>query len=149
MTADQSSPFGELLRRYRQAAGLTQSELAERAGLSWRGINDLERGVRRQPRRDTTARLAEALRLTDAERDAFFATARHPAIGATALHATAPDAGALPAGTVTFLFTDIEGSTRLLQQQGSARYAALRAEHQALLRAAAVAHGGHEVDSQG
>ncbi|HEV2235327.1 MAG TPA: adenylate/guanylate cyclase domain-containing protein, partial [Ktedonobacterales bacterium] len=47
------------------------------------------------------------------------------------------------------LFTDIEGSTRLLQQQGSARYAALRAEHQALLRAAAVAHGGHEVDSQG
>ena len=36
--------FGELLRRYRLARRLTQAELAERAGLSTRGINDLERG---------------------------------------------------------------------------------------------------------
>src|SRR5215469_1929781 len=40
-----ATPFGDLLRRHRQANGLTQAELAERAGLSWRGINDLERGV--------------------------------------------------------------------------------------------------------
>ena len=38
--------FGDLLRRYRTAAGLTQEELAERAGLSTRGISDLERGAR-------------------------------------------------------------------------------------------------------
>jgi transcriptional regulator with XRE-family HTH domain len=42
-------PFAVLLQQYRQAAGLSQEELAERAGLSARGIADLERGVRRSP----------------------------------------------------------------------------------------------------
>jgi predicted ATPase/class 3 adenylate cyclase len=55
---------------------------------------------------------------------------------------------ALPSGTVTFLFTDIEGSTHLLQQAG-AQYATLLSMHQALLRAACTAHEGHEVDTQG
>lgn len=41
--------FGELLRQHRKARRLTQAELAERAGLSMRGINDLERGVRSTP----------------------------------------------------------------------------------------------------
>ena len=41
--------FGELLRRHRLAAGLTQEALAERAGISVRAITDLERGVRRAP----------------------------------------------------------------------------------------------------
>ena len=45
--------FGNLLRRYRLAAGMTQDELAERAGLSARGISDLERGARGLPRKDT------------------------------------------------------------------------------------------------
>ncbi|HEX6737279.1 MAG TPA: adenylate/guanylate cyclase domain-containing protein, partial [Vicinamibacteria bacterium] len=54
----------------------------------------------------------------------------------------------LPSGTVTLLFTDIEGSTRLLQRLGE-RYAAVLAEHERLLRAAFQAHGGHEVDTQG
>jgi transcriptional regulator with XRE-family HTH domain len=62
------SGFGELLRRYRTAARLTQEELAERAGLSARGVSDLERGIRRIPHSDTTRRLAEALGLGDAER---------------------------------------------------------------------------------
>jgi transcriptional regulator with XRE-family HTH domain len=62
------SSFGELLRRYRTAARLTQEELAERAGLSARGVQDLERSVRRSPHSDTTRRLAEALGLGDAER---------------------------------------------------------------------------------
>jgi predicted ATPase/class 3 adenylate cyclase len=54
----------------------------------------------------------------------------------------------LPTGTVTFLFTDIEGSTRLLQQLGE-RYERVLADHRQLLRAAFEAHGGHEVDTQG
>jgi predicted ATPase/class 3 adenylate cyclase len=54
----------------------------------------------------------------------------------------------LPTGTVTFLFTDIEGSTRLLQRLGE-DYARVLGEHQALLRAAFDAHGGVEVDTQG
>ncbi|MFI5278520.1 MAG: helix-turn-helix transcriptional regulator, partial [Ktedonobacterales bacterium] len=70
--------FGELLRRYRLARRLTQAELAERAGLSTRGINDLERGARTAPRRDTVTLLAGALDLSVEERAAFLAAARRP-----------------------------------------------------------------------
>ena len=55
----------------------------------------------------------------------------------------------LPTGTVTFLFTDVEGSTRLLDELGAERYAAALAEHRRALRAAFAAHGGVEVDTQG
>ncbi len=54
----------------------------------------------------------------------------------------------LPTGTVTFLFTDIEGSTRLLQRLGE-DYARALGDHQTLLRAAFAAHDGAEVDTQG
>jgi class 3 adenylate cyclase len=54
----------------------------------------------------------------------------------------------LPTGTVTFLFTDIEGSTRLLRELGDA-YAEALAEHRRLLREAFTVHGGVEVDTQG
>jgi predicted ATPase/class 3 adenylate cyclase len=158
-----STRFGELLRRARQVAGLTQAELAERAGLSRRGINDLERGVRQTPRKDTVALLAEALGLSEEERTAFAAAARYgsgqaaPAastaspLSAAQGESTAPSAvaPALPTGTVTFLFTDIEGSTHLLQHVGAARYAVLQVEHRRLVQAAVAAHSGHEVDSQG
>src|SRR5918912_2631946 len=68
VTGDQASAFGELLCEYRRAAGLTQEALAERAGLSVRGVSDLERGSRRAPRRVTVRLLAEALELGPAER---------------------------------------------------------------------------------
>jgi predicted ATPase/class 3 adenylate cyclase len=55
----------------------------------------------------------------------------------------------LPTGTVTFLFTDVEGSTRLLQDIGEERYAAALAEHRRLVREAFGAHEGVEVDTQG
>jgi predicted ATPase/class 3 adenylate cyclase len=55
----------------------------------------------------------------------------------------------LPSGTVTFLFTDIEGSTRLLHELGPERYGEELAEHRRLLREAFAAHGGVEVDTQG
>ena len=55
----------------------------------------------------------------------------------------------LPSGTVTFLFTDVEGSTRLLHELGAEVYAAALAEHRRVLRAAFAAHGGVEVDTQG
>jgi predicted ATPase/class 3 adenylate cyclase len=54
----------------------------------------------------------------------------------------------LPDGTVTFLFTDIEGSTRLLQER-SDEYAAVLAGHRHALRGAFARHGGVEVDTQG
>jgi predicted ATPase len=54
----------------------------------------------------------------------------------------------LPTGTVTFLFTDIEGSTRLLETLGD-DYADVLAEHRRILRDAFAAHDGVEVDTQG
>ncbi len=56
-----SASFGISLRRHRIAAGLTQEELAGRAGLSAQAVGALERGERRFPRRDTVDRLADAL----------------------------------------------------------------------------------------
>ena len=56
---------------------------------------------------------------------------------------------ALPTGTVTFLFTDIEGSTKLLTELGTETYAEALAEHRRVLRRAFAAHGGVEVDTQG
>jgi YVTN family beta-propeller protein len=54
----------------------------------------------------------------------------------------------LPHGTITFLFTDIEGSTRLLKQLGE-RYGIARADHHRILRAAFEEHDGQEIDTQG
>lgn len=59
--------LGALLRWHRANAGLTQEQLAERAGLSRRGIADLERGARRAPHRNTIERLAHALDLSAQE----------------------------------------------------------------------------------
>src|ERR1700694_719326 len=53
-----------------------------------------------------------------------------------------------PTGTVTMLFSDIEGSTRLLEHLGE-RYTDVLAEYRSLLRTAFHAYGGHEVDTQG
>src|SRR3990172_4446763 len=64
---------------------------------------------------------------------------------------SAPPSGVgqqLPSGTVTFLFTDIEGSTRLLQQLGE-EYTTLLADHQQLLRDACETHDGRVVDIHG
>src|SRR4029453_15596344 len=55
----------------------------------------------------------------------------------------------LPRGTVTVLFTDIEGSTRLIAELGEDRYVEALDEHRRLLRSAFSAHGGVEVDTQG
>jgi class 3 adenylate cyclase/tetratricopeptide (TPR) repeat protein len=59
--------FGALVRQYRLAAGLTQAALAERAGISLRAVQDLERSVG-QPQRETARRLAEALAITGERR---------------------------------------------------------------------------------
>ena len=60
-----------------------------------------------------------------------------------------PPLPSLPTGTVTFLFTDIEGSTTLLQRLGDRRYAEVLAEHQRLLREAFAKGNGQEIDTQG
>src|SRR5437867_3376553 len=54
----------------------------------------------------------------------------------------------LPSGTITFLFTDVEGSTRLVKQLRD-QYGEVLADHRRILRAAFEAHGGQEIDTQG
>jgi non-specific serine/threonine protein kinase len=72
---DTPPTFAELLRRYRAAAALTQEELAERAGMSARGIADLERGARTAPYARTVRQLAEVLGV-DADERALLIAAR-------------------------------------------------------------------------
>jgi predicted ATPase/class 3 adenylate cyclase len=55
----------------------------------------------------------------------------------------------LPSGTVTFVFTDVEGSTRLLHSLGAEAYAEALAGHRRVIRGACTAEGGVEVDTQG
>ena len=68
-------PFGVVLRRLRDTAGLTQEELAEAAGLSGKAIGALERGERRRPHPHTVRSLAKALGLSEEERAPLLAAA--------------------------------------------------------------------------
>jgi transcriptional regulator with XRE-family HTH domain len=71
MAVAQEGSFGAQLRKLREAAGLTQEELASRAGLSPTAISALERGQRKRPYPHTVRVLADALNLSDNERAAL------------------------------------------------------------------------------
>ncbi|HEU5430246.1 MAG TPA: helix-turn-helix domain-containing protein, partial [Thermomicrobiales bacterium] len=71
--------FGEALRRLREAAGMTQAELAARTGLSRDAVSALERGHRRQPHSETVRALAAGLGLSDAATRTLRAAARSAA----------------------------------------------------------------------
>src|SRR5919201_5949324 len=81
MGPDQHRAFAALLRRHREAAGLTQEALAERAGLSARAIAYLERGTH-TPYRDTVSRLADALALAPQDRATLEAAIRPGGVAA-------------------------------------------------------------------
>lgn len=90
--------LARLLREQRAAQGLTQEELAERAGISARAVSDIERGLRRVIYRDTAIRLASALNLAGAEKTAFQAAARgRPTIGSLSAGWIPGEAAADPA----------------------------------------------------
>jgi predicted ATPase/DNA-binding XRE family transcriptional regulator len=73
---DTGPTFGDLLRRHRDSANLTQEDLAERTGLTPQAISLLERGERRRPHRYTVEKLAEALGLTGQDLARFKVLAR-------------------------------------------------------------------------
>lgn len=73
----------------------------------------------------------------------------HGTSGPAATSAPASSAAPAAISTATFLFTDIEGSTRLEERVGTARYGDLRERHRSLLRAAFDAHGGAEQGTEG
>ncbi len=74
MSPEQEPSFGVRLRQLREAAGLTQEELAGRASLTPHAVSDLERGKRRHPYPHTVRSLAEALELPEDERASLFAS---------------------------------------------------------------------------
>ncbi len=84
MNAGDHLAFGDLLRQHRNAAGLTQEDLAKRAGLSVDTISLLERGEHRRPHRYTMQSLAEALGLSQQDRIRFEKATRQPAVRADA-----------------------------------------------------------------
>jgi tetratricopeptide (TPR) repeat protein/DNA-binding XRE family transcriptional regulator len=73
---DSGSTFAALLRQLRLSAGLTQEELAEKAGVSPRSVSDWERGVNLTARKETARLLADALDLSGIARATFEAIAR-------------------------------------------------------------------------
>ena len=89
MDAGEHLAFGDLLREHRNAAGLTQENLAERAGLSVDTISLLERGEHRRPHRYTMQSLADALGLSQLERIRFETAMRMAAVR-TAAHVAQP-----------------------------------------------------------
>ena len=149
--------FGDLLRTLRLAAALSQEDLAERAGISLRGLSDLERGERRRPRMDTVHRLAEALGLEEGAKAAFVQsvvrTSTQPMAPAPAEQEPAPTVKPvlevpLPTGTLTFLLTDIEGSTTFWELHPTTMQSAI-ARHDALMDELLARHGGRQVKERG
>jgi class 3 adenylate cyclase/DNA-binding XRE family transcriptional regulator len=146
--------FGEWLRQRRSALLLSRDELAQQVGCAVVTLRKLEADERR-PSLVVAERLAERLELVADERTLFIQVARGlsgadrlpppiPRGAAPALivsPALPPAAPILPSGTVTFLFTDIAGSTQLWEQHRAAMPAVL-ARHDALLRDAITTHGG-------
>ena len=117
------TPFGQLLRRYRQAAALSQEALAERARLSVQAIGQLERGNRRAPRLETVRLLAAALHLDAAARTGLIAAARPdtsaPALVAVVLQPRAglPTAPPIPLTPLIGREREEATVTRLLRQE--------------------------------
>jgi predicted ATPase/transcriptional regulator with XRE-family HTH domain len=109
MDTGEGRSFGELLRGMRTVAGLTQEELAERAGLSVRGIRYLEHGSRR-PYPGTIRRLGDALGASSADREVLLTAGRRPARTAMALAALASGRGdgGVPAPPSPLIGRDVE-----------------------------------------
>jgi predicted ATPase/transcriptional regulator with XRE-family HTH domain len=119
--------FGELLRRFRVAASLTQEALAERCGLSPATIAAIEQGRRNAPRLTTVRMIAEALELTPADRAVLATAASYGATAAPAAPAPAAPAvarGALPT-PITPLFGRVAEADLVAHELASERLVTL------------------------
>ena len=110
-------PFGTRLRRLRESAGLTQEELAAEAGLTARGISDLERGVRKRPYPHTVRSIAGALNLSEDDRATLLASV--PRRSSIAAPATASETEPLPAPSTSLVGRERELGDDLLGPGGA------------------------------
>src|SRR5207253_1634989 len=130
---DDLTSFAQWLRQRRKARDLTQEELADRIGSSPETIRKIEAG-RRRPSKQMVELVAEHLGLPREAWPNIVHLARiGPGADDSTLHIIEAHRDGPPGGAVTFLFTDIEGSTRRWEQQPEAMQAAL-ARHDAILR---------------
>ena len=131
---ESTSSFGYWVRRQRKALDLTQQMLADRVGCSLAAIKKIELDER-DPSRQIAERLADVLQVPVDKREIFLKCARGTLpvdqlfLPPEPLH----NSIALPTGTVTFLYTDIEGSTKLWEQYPQAM-ALANARHDQILR---------------
>ena len=151
MHEDRTS-FGDLLRQLRTAASLSQEELAERSGLSRRGISDLERDLRQAPRLETVRLLTDALALSGPDRTALLAAARPVLLrgGLAATVAIAP--ASLPMPLTRLIGREAEfGALRTALQDDEVRLLTLTGPGGVgkTRLAIAVAHGLHETFPDG
>jgi len=164
---DTDASFGTWLKQRRKALDLTQAELARRSGCAMATVQKIEADKRR-PSREIADRFAAVLEIPPEERATFVKFARSdlavdlpgyprgPIQGMSRLP-RAPEhrvAGGPPmppevvTGTITFLFTDIEGSTQLWERHAQAMSAAL-ARYKAVLREIITRHGGAVLQAPG
>jgi class 3 adenylate cyclase len=141
---DEDLTFGQWLRRSRKARDLTQTDLAEQVSCALGTIRKLEADELR-PSKELAARLVAHFGVPEGERAAFVAYARGQADTPLPLARENTTGAAafivLPRGTVTFLFTDIEGSTWLWEQHPQLMPDAL-ARHDAILHQAIIEQAG-------
>src|SRR6266498_3265330 len=133
--------FGYWIRRQRKALDLTQQVLAERVGCSLAAIKKIESDERR-PSRQIAERLADILGVAANQREIFLEVARGLRPVDQLLLTREPAVSSPPTGTVTFLYTDIEGSTKLAQEHPET-WESMRARHHAILREAIESHNGY------
>jgi predicted ATPase/class 3 adenylate cyclase len=136
-----TNSFGYWIRRQRKALDLTQQVLAERVGCSVAAIKKIESDERR-PSRQIAERLAGALGVSTSQREIFLEAARGVRPVDQLLLAHEPTVPTpLPRGIVTFLFTDIEDSTKLWESAPEKMKVALQ-RHHAILQEAISSKGG-------
>jgi predicted ATPase/class 3 adenylate cyclase len=142
-----TNSFGYWIHSQRKALDLTQQALADRVGCSLAAVKKIESDERR-PSRQIAERLAEVLGVQAGQREIFLEVARglrsvdqlllahEPAVPTST-----PDSPR-PTGTVTFLYTDIEGSTQLWREHPKAM-AVAQARHDQILREALESNNGY------
>lgn len=148
--------FGAWLKERRRQADLTQDTLAEQAGCSTDMVRKIEAGVAR-PSRQLAELLLTCLQVPSGEQPPLVRWARTDPFTSSSPHATSLPVRrgrtdqhdpTLPTGTVTFLFTDVEGSTKLWEHHPQAMQAAISL-HDKLLRQTIESNGGYVFKTMG
>lgn len=121
MGMEQRASLGGRLRGLREAAGLSQEELARRSGLSVEAISAIERGKRKRPYPHTLRALADALGFSEAERAAFTSGSLTPAVAGEVSPASAAPLAAVPVPLVDLVGREAEVTalSRMLLQRNA------------------------------